>query len=1017
MKRFYWAKTLVASVLISGVASGYAFNSTPLKVNNPFGQNGVEYLLVGYSMFDFTQADEDQNVYGAGGKLCSYPVFLSLDAENSKFQIYNLVNLSSDIAQLPVEGDYNAKAGTLTINTNPWFESVDETGVIAAQGDDYIILQAGSPVGAGYWQDAEQLVINCESDGNVLTPASGFGAFGYQYDDYWEEFNQTNLYDVMFNTHLYKVADGVNILPSSYKLDLGECFIGESRSICFSIINAGTEESDFVMKTIGDGFSANVKSGSLEALGSKEITVAFTPEEISNYEGKIIIQSEGEDIVISLSAVGSAYPDYSKIVTEGADKMVFTTSMDYPWYISEDIIDAPVAVSSNVGIDNSKSSLIVSVSIPEGEKGVLNWSGFYDPHYGTRDEFIVSENDNEVFCTPLKHQICDVEGHVNLLAGEHEIRFTYSKDMAIFPQGVVFGNDRAWLRELSLKVNPYKAQDGSLENEDVDFGRFYLVMDAVEHSVQETILTNEGFEPLSITEVKSAGIFYGSVDATQINPEKSVNVTIGFKATAPGEYDDDVIVVTSAGEFPVHCHVNIEPSPDYSAIVNEGEFIFVPDNSYPFIVEDGKAYNSTAGVPDNEETLSVLTAVFNVPTGKYGKLTWDGETDTQANAWNADYGVAMIDNNAYHLHFYHGHDYAGHYSADPYEVYLTPGTHMISWGYFQCGDGVTYGTDRLSISNLNLELMDEIPTFEVWQPTPIDLGEVFDGSFNIKTIQVANLTNKNMAFVEGNSKDDFTIELDEEMNSEIPSMSNGTIDIIFSPLKPGEFSYELTLTTDAGDLVIPVVAVGRDSSKMAFVEDFENGFDGWQVIDDNNDKYYWEPDVAGTYSRTGLGSAMIGTVFSDFTDDYLVSPEFTVPEKDPYLEYWRRYTKEDNNDYDILIGEGSDPMAYEAIFTDEGHSQFEFEKVSVDLSAFAGRTVRVAFHNHTADGQQSVLIIDDLAVGGEDTVRVNEISDNVVSREYYDLQGVRLSELPTGIVVEKLTLSDGTMVYKKVIAK
>lgn len=1004
------SKLKVVATLLMGMAIGGAHGA------NPFGDNGQEYLLVGYSMFDFSLEAEDQNVFCAGGRMCSYPVYLTTNTENGTFQIYNLVNLSSDIAQQPVNGALDAATGTMTIATMPNFQSVDQTAVIAASGKSYIVLQSGNPIGAGYWNDAEKLTITSDAGGNVLTPTSGFGAFGYEYDDYWGDFNSSYIYDVMYNTHLYKVREGVNILPSSYEINMGECFVGRTRQIKFTIINAGSEESDYLLKINGDAFDVNTKSGYLGTYESNEITVTFAPSDLGEYQGSIKIQSEGEPIEITLKGQAMPFPDFAQIVTESADRMKFSTSDVFPWHISSDITDSLVAVSSNVGVDDSSSWLAVSVSIPEGEKGVLLWTGYYDPHYGTRDRCTVTDNGAEVYTTPIKHQICDIDGAINLLAGDHEIVFAYSKEMSIFPQGVEFGNDRVWLKSLALNVSEYRGQAASLKNAEVEFDRFFLVTSAVEHAKEGPVLVNEGYENLQIKDVRPDGIFYGKVTGNELKPEERMDITIGFRATEPGDYEGNVVVVTSAGEFPVHCRVLVEPSPDYSSIVTKGEFIFVPDNSYPFVVEDGKAYNCTAGIADNEETLSVLTAVFNVPAGKYGKLTWDGQVDTQGNDWTADYGVAMIDNNAYNLHFYHGHDYAGHYSVEPYEVYFTSGTHMISWGYVQCGDGKTFGNDRLTISNLSIDIINRLPALEVWEPTPIDMGEVFGDSFNEITLQVANLSKSVASFTKGDTSDDFTLNFDEEMNSEIPSMGLGTVELTFTPSKPGDAATELTLQASTGSVTIPVSGYGIDTALLSFHEDFEDGFADWKTIDANKDRYFWEPDVAGTYSRTGLGSAMIGTVFSDYTDDYLVSPTFTVPTEHPVLEYWRRYTKGDNNDYDVLIGEGDDPAIFDVLFTDEGHSQYEFEKIKADLSEYAGRKVRIAFHNRTCD-KKSVLIIDDIAVSsnGIFSAALPDVISDAVSSEFFNLQGVRLSEPPAGIYIEKVIFSDGTVkTYKRV---
>lgn len=983
------------------------------KVSNPFGDKGQEYLLVGYSMFDFTLPEEEQNVFGAGGRLCSYPVYISVDEKKSTFSIYNLVNLSSDIEQLPVEGSYDSKTGTMTITTNPYFESADETGVLCKNGDDYIILQAGSPVGAGYWQDSEQLVINSSESGDVLTPESGYAAFGFRYDDYWEEFNQSALYDIMYNVHLYKVSEGVNILPSTYTLDAGECFEGATREMRFTVINTGSEESDFVVKTTGEGFTCNTKSGMLGALDSHEVIVTFKPDKTGEFNGKITIQSEGDDIEVSLHGVCEKFPDFGRIVSGGASMMTFSTSDDYPWRISDDIIDGPVAVSSNKGVDNSESSLTIEVEIPEGDKGVLNWKGFFDPFYGTRDEFYITDNDKEVYITPIKHKIGEISGGINLLAGKHEIVFTYHKELSVYPDGVEFGSDRTYLSDLNLVLDSYKEQAASLTNDNVDFNRFFLVMDKVEHNVDGVSVRNEGYNTLKINGIKPQGVFWGVAEKTELAPEELSAIKIGFTAMAPGEYEDDLIISTSAGDLKVHCKVLVEQSPDYTPIVSNGDFIFVPDNDYPFVVEDGVAYNGTAEVTDNEETLSVLSAVFNVPEGKFGKLTWDGSVDTQRNAYSADYGVIMVDNDSYGLHFYHGKDDAGTYSVEPNEVYFAPGTHVISWGYVQNGDKTYYGKDRIMVSNLNLQYLNNLPKFEVWHKTPIDMGEVFTGSLNIREIEVANFVKDELAFLSGDASNDFKLLVDEEMNSQIPKYGKGTVEVEFIPSKPGDVNYDLTLVTSGGNVSIPVVGKGRDSDNCTFIEDFENGIGEWTVVDANEDKYYWQPDVMGTYSRTGLGSVMIGTVFSDYTDDYLVSPEFLVPDEETVLEYWRRYTKEDRNEYDVLIGEGDDYTTYKKVYTDESHSQFEFEKITVKLSEFAGKKVRLAFHNRTPENMNSVLIIDDLSVSSPKYSGIIAIVGEVKNVEYYDLRGVRYATRPAGVYIEKVTLSDGTTKFVK----
>ena len=419
-------------------------------------------------------------------------------------------------------------------------------------------------------------------------------------------------------------------------------------------------------------------------------------------------------------------------------------------------------------------------------------------------------------------------------------------------------------------------------------------------------------------------------------------------------------------------------------------------------------------IEDTEETLSILTAFFNVPTGKYGKLTWTGKVDTQRDDFEADRGIIMVDNDSYNMHFYHGHDDAGHYSVEPYEAYFFPGTHLISWAYQQCGDRKIFGNDRISISDLSIEIIDKLPSMEVWENLPFDMGEVYEGHLNIRTVNIANLTSTELALYQSENAPYFSLYIDEEMNSEIPSFEKGQIEIEFLPMQAGNIEDELTLQTSVGELPIPVKGISKSTENTTFIEDFENGIEHWTVIDANQDKYYWHYDNSGTYAKTGVGSILINSIFPDYVDDYIVSPEFVVPENAAELTWWRRYTKDWNNSYDLLIGEGDDPTDFESVFTDDGHSQFEFEQVKVDISQFAGKIVKMAFYNHTSDGRQSVLIIDDVAVYSNTLSCVeNNVADEITSVDYWMPDGTKVMKPNKGFVIEKTTYKDGSVKSRK----
>lgn len=992
--------------LMSGV--GHSASSAPDVI--PEGAD--EYLLVGKSMFDPSLPSEEQNVYAAGGRLCSYPVYVKFNTESNEVEFTNLVNMPASMNPLAVKGVYDSSDGSISIATNPYFFDLSETALLSYNEPEYIVLQGGNPTGTGYWNDLGSLEMIADEQRNVIRFDSGFAGMGYTYDEYWEEFNYVGVYDVMYNTTLFKRVEGVNILSDKENIS-EQCFVGRSKEITFDLINTGNEGSDFVVTVKGEGFEVLQHSGNLEPDSVKTIAVKFSPDEAGTYQATVTVQSEGEPVNIYLTGTGNELPDYSVIVTGNASMMQFDVVDDYPWIVTDEITGTPVAVSTNKGVGPSESSFGVDIVIPDGKKGRLSWKGYYDPRYGVRDRFRIMDNGNESFVTPLSHAPGELDGVLNLVEGSHHLDFVYEKDYEVEVMDVEYGNDYTYLSELALDVNDYKENDMSFYGDSVDFGRFFLVTDHVAYSKTGPYIINEGYAPLVINEIRNGDIFEATVSTETVEPEGKAEIEVSFDARTSGIHEEDIVISTSAGDVTIHCSVEVEPSPDYSSIVKQGEFLFVPDNLAPFVVDGNTAYNSTSGIADGEETLSVLTAFFDVPDGKIGYLTWKG----QVNTGGEDYGVIMIDNNSYNLHLYRGHDDAGPFTADPYEVYLEPGTHLISFGYVQSGDNMIVGLDRFTVSDLSIEYLDEMPGLVVWQEIPVDMKDVFVGHRNVSTILIANMNASSLAFMESADTKNFTSYFDAEMCSEIPQYGLGEYEITFVPVTNGPVQEELVLTTSNGKISIPVKGYGKDTSHAVFIEDFEEGIDDWTVVDANEDKYFWEDDTYGTYARTGLGSMVINTNFSDYTDDYVISPEFTVPAGGGVLNYWRRYTKSDNNAYGVLIGEGDDPHSYDRIYTDEGHSQYEFEKVSVDLDQYAGKTVHIAFHNYTDDGRRSVLVIDDLEVVDHEfnnsvtTASVGEIVD----AEFFTIDGVKVDKPVKGINIMRGVTADGKVVTRKII--
>lgn len=151
-----------------------------------------------------------------------------------------------------------------------------------------------------------------------------------------------------------------------------------------------------------------------------------------------------------------------------------------------------------------------------------------------------------------------------------------------------------------------------------------------------------------------------------------------------------------------------------------------------------------------------------------------------------------------------------------------------------------------------------------------------------------------------------------------------------------------------------------------------------------------------TYIKSGEKSTSIAFSAKDFT--WLISPEISVADKDK-LNFWIWY----------MNGKASDDVFYhtnfrvmvkadgawnQALYYTEGTDPNEYEsEVSVDLSAYKGKTIQFAFVYEFTDGWQFAL--DDVSVTG--------ISDKALANDFSKLKVYR-----DDVVVQEITDADLT---------
>lgn len=165
-----------------------------------------------------------------------------------------------------------------------------------------------------------------------------------------------------------------------------------------------------------------------------------------------------------------------------------------------------------------------------------------------------------------------------------------------------------------------------------------------------------------------------------------------------------------------------------------------------------------------------------------------------------------------------------------------------------------------------------------------------------------------------------------------------------------------------------------------FVENFENAeaFDCWTFIDDDGDGFNWdinylrdaENDEGTGYGHNGsyglVGSASWNSSAGALTpDNWMITPAFAIPSNGTYKLNW--YVKGQDPDYageyySVYAATQNSLEAFKAttpLFN--GFSTDEWTLKTVNLSAYAGQTIYIAFRHHNVT-DMFYIDIDDISV-------------------------------------------------------
>lgn len=1054
------------------------------------GAESVKYLVAAQS-----HAKDYTFVY-EGGDFSVWDIDVTVDGTEVTFEhLFHVEALSpswNPFVDEVITGVYDAEAKTVTIAA-----PTGANGTVVATGQSsFITVVSGDVNESAQLLPDDKLVFDVETNASgTITRMTARKAIVLP--TYYGTATYGN--NAMYRQFIINLpGEDASLLPTSTSVEIGECFVNEEATGKLQVINLGGATASFVVDVECDpeGYIVSgTPTGEIESGEIKDIEFVLKGIDVNDdVEGIGTISYEGGnaedsfDVVIHGKVVSA--PDYSAIVTNG--DFTFKTNIEAPWEVVTDEEGVKWAMSGAKG-RKATSNWIVNFTVPEGQIGTLSWTGKYKnnpafryAYYLMGGWFIDNGDDADIV---LRDDNADASAVKEFGPGEHNIRFTHE---AMYASG--YEEDGLYISDLNLNLVQPADDTAELKTPNVNFGYFILEKGSGVDGEQAIIIQNRGINNLTLNSITCDNNEFAA--GTNVEAAKTLDnlvIPIYFTSKVAGNKTATFTVETSAGTFTVTATAHVIDQPDFSQIVTEGaEYLtFTTNPTSPYIVEDGVAYNIDCNDEDlvassssSMDTGTDLTFSFNIPEGKIGYITWEGkiwgdlEDNTTYSHLNGDFGIVyitqqplqgygnMAQKQTFCTDLENGGDASSRMFSEEsgWEQFLTyvPGSHSITFRYIHNGDGMTYGKNRMEISDIRLHVEDfQDNGAQLMTEGPIEFEPSYAG-YNRFT--KANVTLKNTGSqplkvtgfqAEGENSPFVSIlptyeaQFNNTLNVTLvfyPGVhldENGNVTSVDEILEDTWFSDKVTIITSAGDFTLDVSGMAKGSEGILLIGDFEDDCQGWDRIDSDNDGRNWELGTSlwyyeePRYCHSGVqcvGSASNTNYGALTPNNWLISPEFTVPEGGAMLSWWvaSLHNTMCAEHYSVYVEEDfSDPTKFAdmtPVFSETldmeipaVDNKVQYNERTVDLKDYAGKTVKLAFRHHDCT-EMYLLLIDDAFVytmDKYDTTGINTMTNNsdIVSREYFNAAGQRVNSPVNGVNIVRQTMKDGSVKSVKFMVK
>ena len=171
----------------------------------------------------------------------------------------------------------------------------------------------------------------------------------------------------------------------------------------------------------------------------------------------------------------------------------------------------------------------------------------------------------------------------------------------------------------------------------------------------------------------------------------------------------------------------------------------------------------------------------------------------------------------------------------------------------------------------------------------------------------------------------------------------------------GQNDWVDVVISDGGDTPDPTPTPGGDEDVLVgWYFESQSEVNEWTFVDKDGDGYNWDWNELGEapVAYEGAGCIYSHSFVNYFgavnPNNWAISPEFTIPENasSATLSWYAGPQDPDwtEEHYGVYVGTGTDTANYTQLF-EETISYSDYKNTTVDLTAYAGQTIRVAFRH------------------------------------------------------------------------